>query len=242
MELQHPSPFSPKWRGRWIWFERPAIHAETATRPVRSDPDGAVGLFRRVVEVDGVPAEAPCRLWVDGRYLLEVNGTEVARGPVRSDPRRAHYDVVDLAPALRPGTNVLSLTVRHFGAATSWWMPAHPTYTLGAGCVAFEAEIGEQWIVSDRSWLAAKGEAWTPVAMPGDVASLPLESFDDRQYPHGWSEGGFDTSEWSSAMEITPMHTGASGERRPSSDPFGMLRPPVRLHFPDGQTHTADMV
>ena len=60
---------------------------------------------------------------------------EVARGPVRTDPRRAHYDVVDLAPHLRPGANVLAVTARHFGTATSWWMPVPPSYTLGAGGV-----------------------------------------------------------------------------------------------------------
>jgi hypothetical protein len=43
----------------------------------------------------------------------------VARGPVRSDPRRANYDVIDLADALGEGENVLALTVRHFGTARS---------------------------------------------------------------------------------------------------------------------------
>ena len=64
---------------------------------------------------------------MDGRYVLTVNGTEAARGPVRSDPRRARYDVVDLTGLLRAGANVLAVTARHFGEATSWWTPVPPT-------------------------------------------------------------------------------------------------------------------
>ena len=69
MRFDHPEPFTPKWQGRWIWFERPRIVTETATRPVAS-ASGSVGLFRRTVDLAAVPATAPCRVWVDGRYLL----------------------------------------------------------------------------------------------------------------------------------------------------------------------------
>ena len=239
MRFDHPEPFTPKWRGRWIWFERPRIVTETATRPVAS-ASGSVGLFRRTVDLAAIPATAPCRVWVDGRYVLRVNGTEAARGPVRSDPRRSHYDVIDLAPFLRAGPNCLALTARHFGTATSWWMPAPATYTLGAGCVAFEALIGDDWVLSDRSWRCTGGDAWSDVPVPGDVASLPLESFDARRHPHGWEEPEFVDAEWRPATEITPVHTGANHEPRPSSDPFGMLRPPVRVAFPDGVRHRAE--
>lgn len=242
MRFSHPEPFSPKWRGRWIWFERPAIRTETATRPVLATPEPTVGLFRRELDLAAVPDQAPARIWVDGRYVLRVNGEEAAHGPVRSDPRRNHYDIVDLAPLLRPGSNVLALTVRHFGTATSWWMPAPPTYTLGAGSVAFEAQVGDEWVVSDRGWRCRRGDAWRPVPVPGDVDCLPLESFDARAHPTGWEEPGFDAGDWSAAVEIVPMHTGAASEGRPSSDPFGMLRPPVRVGFPGGATHVAHVV
>jgi len=37
-------------------------------------------LFRKVVELDEVPSTAPARIWIDGRYVLVVNGTELAHG------------------------------------------------------------------------------------------------------------------------------------------------------------------
>ncbi len=239
MRPTHPEPFGPRWRGRWIWHRRPAIRAATATRPVLDDPVDTVALFRRELELDVDPSSASCRLWVDGRYVLVVNGSEVARGPVRSDPRRARYDVVDLTGVLRAGTNVLAVTARHFGEATSWWTPVPPTYSLGAGCLVFEAAVDGDWFVSDRSWACHDGDAWTPVPVPGDVACLPLESFDAGRHPVGWEAPGHDLAGWRNAVEIVPFHTGASGDPRPPSEPFGMLLPPVRSAFPGGQRHTA---
>ena len=240
MRVIHPEPFAARWRGRWIWHERPAIVAATATRPVLAQPVDTVALFRRTVELDAAPTEAACRLWVDGRYVLVVNGTEVARGPVRSDPRRAHYDLVDLSGLLRAGTNVFAVTARHFGESTSWWTPVPPTYSLGAGCMVFEAVIDGAWIVSDRSWRCQAGAAWTPVPVPGDVACLPIESFDAGLHPIGWESDGFDDEQWRRAVEIAPFHTGATGDPRPPSEPFGMLRRPVRVAFPGGASHRAE--
>lgn len=239
MTHEHPAPFGARWRARWIWHGRPAITTETATRPVLADPIDRVVLLRRVITLAEVPATVPARIWSDGRHVLRVNGEEVARGPVRSDPRRAHYDVVDVAPHLRAGQNVLAVVARHFGRATSWWMPAPPTYSLGAGGLVFEALVGAAWVVSDRSWEAHAGDAWTPVAVPGDVACLPLEWFDRRGYPEGWDRPGFDAGDWRPATEIMPVHTGAHRDPSPPSEPFGILLPPVRRAFPDGVTHQA---
>ena len=239
MRLHHPEPFTDPWRARWIWFESPRLRPETAVRPVLVDDAERIGLLRRTLELDRVPAVAPCRVWADARYLLTVNGTEVARGPVRSDPRLAHEDVVDLAPHLQVGENVLGVVVRHLGRATSWWTPVPPTYTLGAGALVLEAAMGDDWVVSDGTWRACAGDAWTPVAVPGDVASLPLESFDARRHPHGWDRPGFDDAGWVPATEIVPVHTGGAQDPHPPSQPYGVLRPPVRTAMPGGAVHPA---
>lgn len=233
MALEHPAPFGNRWRSRWIWFEPPAIVMPTLTRPERAVDGDQVGLFRRSFTLEAVPATGPCRIWSDGRHVLRVNGVEVARGPVRSEPRRSHYDAVDLAPHLRVGENVLAVTAVHFAHQTSWWMPVPPSYSLGAGSLTLEACLGDPaddaaWIVSDATWRSCRGEAWTPVQPPGDVSSLPLEWFDARAHPDGWDEPGYDDSDWAAPHEIHPVHTGTSGRVHPPSEPFGVLRPPVR--------------
>jgi hypothetical protein len=206
---------------------------------VLAEPQDRIGLVRRTLELDAVPKTAPCRIWADARYHLRVNGVEVAHGPVRSDPRRGRYDVVDLAPHLVVGANVLAVVVRHFGEATSWWVPVPPTYALGGGSLLFEAYIGDQVVLSDGSWKVLDAPAWTAVAMPGDVACLPIESFDARRHPWGWDRPGFDDSAWTPAVEQVPFHTGAHGDPHPPSEPYGQLRPPVRRAFPSGVSHQA---
>ena len=114
-----------------------------------------------------------------------------------------------------------------------------PTYSLGAGSVVFEALVGDEWLVADRTWRCSPGRAWTPVPVPGDVACLPLESFDAREHDPGWDLADFDDAAWSDATEITPMHTGGAADPHPPSEPFGMLRPPVRRSFPGGAHHVA---
>ena len=225
MRHPHPPPFDARWHARWIWFEQPRIHSETATRPVLTDPRDRIGLFRRAIELDRVPDAVPARIWVDGRYVLTVNGAEVARGPVRSEPRSAHYDVVDLAPHLVAGVNIVGIAARHYGEATSWWTPVPPTYSLGAGSVLFEALVGDEWVVSDRSWRCTPGRAWTPVAVPGDVACLPIESFDARAHDEGWDLDDFEDASWADATEITPMHTGGSADPHPRANRSGCCGP-----------------
>jgi hypothetical protein len=239
MRLAHPAPFAARWPSRWIWFERPQIDLATATRPVLANPVDRIGLLRRTLELDVVPATAPCRIWADGRYQLRVNGTEVIAGPVRSDPRRGRYDVVDLAAHLQVGENVLAVVARHFGVATSWWMPVPPSYALGGGSLVLEAHVGDQVVVSDASWRAQADAGWSAVAIPGDVASLPIEWFDARRHPVGWDRPGFDDAGWTPAEELVPFHTGAHGDPHPPSEPFGMLRPPVRVALPGGAVHEA---
>ncbi|MBU3701611.1 MAG: alpha-L-rhamnosidase [Acidimicrobiia bacterium] len=242
MKLVHPEPFGARWRAKWMWDRPPTLRLDTATRAVLDDPTDHVALLRREVHLTTVPDTAPARIWTDGRHVLFVNGVEVARGPVRSDPRAAHYDVVDLAPHLVVGDNVLAIVARHFGRATSWWMPAPPTYSMGSGSTVFEALVGDQWIVSDRTWMTAPESPWTPVAIPGDVACLPIEWFDARVHPDGWDRPGFDATSWKSAREITPFSTGGHGDPHPPSEPFGMLRPPVRVAFTGGAVHEARLV
>ncbi len=164
MRLTHPEPFAARWRARWIWFEPPAIHTETATRPVPSDPRDRVGLFRRTIELDVVPTSAPARLWVDGRYVLRVNGTEVARGPVRSEARSAHYDVVDLAPHLQVGANVVAVAAR-FGEH-DLVVDAGAADLLARGGVGGVrgARRRRVAVLSDRTWRCIAGACVEPGA------------------------------------------------------------------------------
>ena len=90
-----------------------------------------------------------------------------------------------------------------------------------------------RWVISDRTWRCTPGDAWTPVPVPGDVACLPLESFDARAHADGWDHDSFDDSDWRRPRPRSPRCTPAvARDPHPPSEPFGMLRPPVRVAVP----------
>ena len=93
------------------------------------------------------------------RYTLYVNGTEVARGPVRADPRRQPYDVVDLAPHLRVGENVVAATAWMYAGPMAWWMPPPDSNDTRFGAFVLEAPaIG---LATDETWTGTALDGWT---------------------------------------------------------------------------------
>ena len=223
----HPEPNGSKWTARFIWFEPPRITLASETEPVLAPGLGdRFGLFRRALHLDAVPGRVPARVWADARYVLYVNDAEVGRGPVRGNPRQPHHDTYDLTPLLTVGDNVIAIVARHYGHATAWWTPVPPTYTLGAGCLLFEASVGGTLVTSDASWRAHAGDAWTAPGSDSDVANQPMECFDARALAADWATTAFDDSTWAAATEIRPMHTGAhSQDQRAPVPPFGPMSP-----------------
>ncbi|MGX9901393.1 hypothetical protein ACW0JT_18675 [Arthrobacter sp. SA17] len=110
-------------------------------------------LFARELWLVAIPSSVPARITADSRYIPFVNGQEVGRGPVRSQPRRLRYDNYDLSQYLVSGSNTIRILVTHYGQATSFWQPATPNSSMGGfGVLAFEADLGGTWCVSDESW------------------------------------------------------------------------------------------
>src|ERR671938_870807 len=221
-----------RWRGHWIWVPEEPIEPGSpfpggATPPSKE----AHSLFRTAFDLDRVPERAPARITADSRYALYANGREVFRGPIRSQPRRLHYDLFDLAPYLQPGENVLAVYVKYCGTPTSYWIPAVPNMTLGkSGILVFEANLGAAgWLVSDATWKARKADAWTDDGRSGSVdlvgGGIPVEVFDARRFPHGWREAGFDDSAWGNAQVVPAVHIGGFARTQPPTDPYGPLYP-----------------
>ncbi len=219
-----------RWQGHWIWVpEEPIEPSWSLGARINLQAKEAHGLFRRIVHLDRVPDRAPARITADSRYALWVNGQEVFRGPIRSQPRRLHYDLFDLAPFLRTGENVIAVYVKYYGTPKSYWMPAGPNMTLGkTGILVFEADLGDAgWLVSDASWKARKSDAWsgTPSGEQGGFHGVPTEIFDARRFPHAWQEAGFDDSSWGTAQVVPAMHIGGFARPQPPTDPYGPLYP-----------------
>src|ERR1700683_3477866 len=98
------------WDARWIW---------TGPAPLPVAQIGAAGIppketwnrfcyLRRTVQLDTVPASVPARVTADSRFVLFVNGVEVARGPARSIPERLAGAEGGLPPYLHGGRNAVA--------------------------------------------------------------------------------------------------------------------------------------
>jgi len=226
-----PQDFSEiRWRGHWIWVpEEPITFGSPFSLGVNPPVKEAHGLFRKTFHLDRVPERAPARVTADSRYTLSVNGQQVFRGPLRSQPRRLHYDLFDLAPYLQPGENVLAVYVKYYGTPKAYWMPAVPNMTLGkSGILVFEVNLGEAgWLVSDQTWRAHKSDAWSELPADGGSVGggIPVEVFDARRFPHGWREAGFDDSGWGVAQVLPAVHIGGFARTQPPTDPYGPLYP-----------------
>lgn len=228
-----PQDFSEiRWRGHWIWVPQQPV--ELGAFVSFSAPDAgneAHGLFRKTVSLEQLPQRAPARITADSRYALYVNGREAARGPIRSQPRRMHYDLVDLAPYLTSGENTFAVYVKYFGSATSSWMPAAPNMTLGkSGVLVFEADLGAAgWLVSDDTWKAQLAGGWSNdwrSATEGIIGGgVPVEVFDAREFAPGWLQAGFDDAEWQTAHTVPAVHIGGFARTQPPTDPYGPLYP-----------------
>ena len=212
--------WSVRWRAPFIWYRQPPRAGLFAEEELEDEHRDAFVLMRRRVDLDAVPASAPSRVTADGRYILWVNGIEVSRGPVRSEPGCLHWDEVDLAPHLHRGPNAVCLLVRHYGVATPWWSPAEPYGDLGRGGVALEVgplptlDTSGRWRVMRGPWRHAQRRL---------VFGAPNEDIDGRLMPRGWLETSFDDGAWDAATVLgTAVHWGSTGSPPPAT-PFTLI-------------------
>ena len=93
----------------WIWL--PDFREEVRGMPV-------FGLFRKALYLDVAPETMKIKISADTRYKLYVNGVFVEYGPARGDGKIWYYDVVDIAPWLCPGENVVAVMVLRYPIAS----------------------------------------------------------------------------------------------------------------------------
>ncbi len=193
------------WNARWIWAApapKPLSPIAASALPPKETWNRFCYLRRSVdIDLDAVPASAPARVTADSRFVLFVNGVEVARGPARAMPERLAWTEVDLAPFLRVGRNAICALARFYGLPGPWWRPAPPSFQLGFGSFAFESPaIG---VISDSTWKAIAAPYRQDVVAAQALPVPPLEILDGAKVPIGWAGAEFDDSAWAPAVELS---------------------------------------
>jgi hypothetical protein len=146
---------------RWIW--------RNEGNPAASAPPGA-RFFRRVVVLDaGNPIKsARLVMTADNSFECSVNGQRVGAGD-----NFTHAYVMDVTKALKPGTNVVTVTAVNATDAPS------PAALIGALTIQFQ-DGHTMEVVTDASWEAAEkaGSPWAPALAMGPLGMAPWGHID----------------------------------------------------------------
>lgn len=169
--------------------------------PSASVTDYGVFHFRRSFSLDKVPDQLVVHVSADNRYHLFVNGTRVCYGPAKGDLHTYKYDVVDIAPYLSTGENVVAALVYNAGKDKPMSLLSVQT--------AFMLRTPQQdfdWINTNARWKVYKNPAYTPVSYDemlfknrwfyGYYACGPGDDVDGTRYPWGWESRRFDDTAW----------------------------------------------
>lgn len=213
-----------RWAGRWIWDHPPD---RVARFPFPATPTHSQYVYlRRAFTLAEVPAEVPVRATCDSRYLLRVNGEQVGRGPIRSEPEFLGWDEYDLAAYLRAGPNVVVALCRYYGNAGPWWVPAAPFGTLGRGSFCLDAGPGAPAELSSDSRWRAVPAPWQ-ASGPGSAHGLPAEVVDGQLVPVALDDAATDDEIWPAAVIVSGEGHGTVLDRPPAAPYATPLRRPI---------------
>jgi alpha-L-rhamnosidase len=203
---------SPDWSAQWIWLDE-------------DGPENAWVAFRREVSIGRVPKKVTALLAADTKYWLWINGQLVVYeggligrpsqfkswnrqpeiwklGPEHK-PSNTWYEEVDIAQYLNPGMNTIAVLVWH------WNRETHKGVHIasGKGGLLFQADIGNQRLVSDSAWKAQLHPAYSLdyVDVGRNLVAYPVV-YDARQdlndwTASAWQKEGFIDDRWDSATE-----------------------------------------
>ena len=190
---------NPNWKASWIWHQ--------------DDPQkkNIYVHFRKAFQIPSRPDEAIIHITADTEYMLWVNGVDIGRGPVLSDPRWQPYDTHDIAQFLQAGENIIAVLCYYYGEGLeddSWRKhrvdaplnmkrAAHDSRP-GLLCQAEITISGRQVnVVSDSSWRSLVSSCWLC-----DVRKIDDQTYSEVYFaqhePGSWLQADYDDSTWNS--------------------------------------------
>ncbi len=177
------------WNANYIWI----TNDEDNTR------ENEWVCFRKNFNIDNKSKieDAVCRIAVDSKYWLYINGEIVVRdGQLKRGEKgnSIYYDKIDIEKYLRIGENNISILVWHFGKS------GFSHIDSGYGTLLFQAQIGDDIIISDDTWKTIKNPAY----LADEELTNPRLSesniyYDSNLELDGWYKNNYDDSSWQNA-------------------------------------------
>ncbi|MEN8965961.1 MAG: alpha-L-rhamnosidase C-terminal domain-containing protein [Polaribacter sp.] len=197
---------TPNWNdAQWIWQQE-------------DGPSNTWMSFRKTITIDEIPEIVEANIAVDSKFWLWINGKMVlfegglSRGPSQAGdwnrkqkitPTNSWFDTVNIQPYLKKGENSIAILVWYWGRETH--KGTH--IDSGKGGLLFSAEIGNQIVVSDKTWKAKKHSAYDNTIPPASKSLVQYSvKFNAQNTMQDWMENAwyasnFNDSKWSKATE-----------------------------------------
>ncbi len=174
--------------------------------------------FRKTVEIDHISEKVVANIAVDSRFWLWINGEMVvfeggsSRGPSQAGewnrkekitPTNTWYQEVNINKYLKKGKNTIAVLVWYWGRETH-----KGTYIdSGKGGLLFQSKIGNQNIVSDKTWKVKRHTGYKnqDVIASESIVQYKVQ-YDARNDFNDWSKNAWYNSDfvditWQSATE-----------------------------------------
>ena len=164
--------------------------------------------FRKEIALSVTPASATLHIFADTRYVLWINGTYVARGPNRFDPKRPEYDTLNVRDYLDKGRNTLAVLVQSH-LSNYRFIDHAPGLGLLLETRGREGHAPERF-ETDRTW---RSSASTRFAPPVVMLSGITDRVDEHREQSDWTTPGFDDSQWETTVAVAARNWGAFHKR-----------------------------
>lgn len=195
--------------------------------------DGRSVLLRKEFMLPKLIRRARVHVTGLGYYELFCNGQKVGPNvlaPAKSNYRQwVLYDTFDLAPHLRPGTNVLGISLGNgwFNPYPKWWQPYRMQW-FGAKRARLQLHLeytdgDAQVIGSDETWQTAPGPVLDACIYDGEV-------YDAREERPDWNRVGADGKGWRPATRMESPGGVMVSHHMPPIQVVEHLAPVARSH------------
>jgi hypothetical protein len=164
--------------------------------------------FRKSFKMEKVPEKLVVHVSADNRYNLFVNGQRVCYGPAKGDLQTYKYDVIDIAPFLKPGENLLAALVYNGGEDRPLaFLTMQTAFMLRAENEVFD------FLNTGSGWKTYKNPAYEVISyyemlfrerwFYGFYACGGGDEVFAEKYPWGWENVDFDDSGWLAAEPLS---------------------------------------
>ncbi len=201
---------------KWIW---------SGTEDIA--PKNRFTYFRKTITLEKLPANAELHFAADSNARLWINGHLVRRKVARYHESQITAEIVNAAPYLKPGGNVIVALHHNWGSITTF----QRTGNLHAGLY-----IDSAWLKTDASWRCLTAPEFLPhedqiVGVIGHARiryAMVLDA--QKQIGLALHTPAFDDSAWSNAVEIedgpwpaSPSTVETPGQREYPVSPMHVL-------------------